>query len=336
MRHTGSVLFVVCVLGSMGCGQLDADGDVDSASEAVGEESKGEIPVLRDEQTSAPTCSGRPGRLRGRSRQRVRAGGLNRDFTYYAPASLDPNQPTPLVIVPHGYTMNDQQMYDITEYAALAEREGFAVAFPDAGPGTGAGPWNVGSGICGLGSFVNGGNNDQAFVDAMIDFADADRCIDREHVFMNGFSMGGYFSNESGCVNPKIKGIAPHSGGTHNLSRCIKRELPVLIMHFNPDNLITYNCGTDARNKWAQRNGCTLANPEVREVLGGRCEYYQNCNAGAQVAMCTFQPPRGSGELIRGHGWAGGTNAGTGGDFAIPGTARATELAWSFFKEYGW
>ena len=287
------------------------------------------------QQTTSATCSGRPGRLRGKSRQNIRAGGLNRSFVYYAPPGLDPNQPAPLVIVPHGYTMSGQQMFDITQYAKLADRENFIAVFPDGGPG--AGPWNVGRGVCGNGTWVTGGNNDQAFVDAMIDFADADRCVDRDHVFMNGFSMGGYLAHETGCQNPKVRAIAPHSAGTHNLNACPRKTLPVLMLHYNPDSLISYNCGQDARNKWVQRNGCTLAAPDVEQVKGGRCEYYKNCAPGAQVAFCTFNEPLlGGGELLSGHGWAGGSKSGSGDLFSIPGPTSATEVSWAFFKKYAW
>lgn len=295
-----------------------------------------EAPALQAEAApTAPVCSGKSGRLRGKSRQTLRAGGLSRSFVYYAPENLDPNQPAPLLIVPHGYTMSGQQMYDITRYAELADREGFVAVFPDGAAG--AGPWNVGSNICGNGAFVRGNNNDQAFVDAMIEFAAQDRCIDREHVFMAGFSMGGYFSHESACRNPKVKGVADHSGGTHNLSSCLKRPVPVLIMHYQPDNLIAYRCGVDARDKWVQRNGCSPTNPRVETEVNGRCEYYEGCVEGGQVAFCTFtEPSGGMGELLLGHGWAGGYNKATGGNFAIPGPTSATEISWDFFKRYAW
>ncbi|MET0341555.1 MAG: hypothetical protein ABW252_11190 [Polyangiales bacterium] len=312
-----------------GCGQSDSGYDATEQTDAP----TASAPLAQ--QAPGPRCSGKSGRLRGRSVQRVRAGGQSRSFVYYAPAGLDADEAAPLVIVPHGYTMSGQQMFDITQYAALADREKFVAIFPDGGPG--AGPWNVGLGVCGNGTFVLGANNDQAFVDAMIDFADQDQCIDREHVFMNGFSMGGYFSNESGCRNPKIKAIAPHSGGSHDLGGCLNRKVPVLIQHFNPDALIGYPCGTEARDRWVRRNGCTLASPEVVPVKDGRCEYYRNCAEGGQVAMCTFNRPLlGAGELLAGHGWAGGSKAGSGDLFSIPGPASATELAWAFFKKYGW
>jgi polyhydroxybutyrate depolymerase len=286
--------------------------------------------------TAAPmACSGKPGALRGRSDQTLMADGVARTFVHYAPSTLDKDKPAPIVIVPHGYTMSGQQMFDITQYSALADKEGFVAVFPD---GIGApGPWNVGEGVCGAGAFVTATTDDQAFVTALIDFVEKDQCVDRAHVYMTGFSMGGYFSNETGCQRSEIRAVGPHSGGTHDLGACPQMRKPVIIFHFADDALIEYGCGTDARDKWVARNGCMMAAPEIVQVEGGSCEYYKGCPADGQVALCTFQvPAAGGGESIVGHAWSGGSQSGEGAGFAIPATASATELGWAFFKKYAW
>jgi polyhydroxybutyrate depolymerase len=288
----------------------------------------------------AATCIGKPGAVRGKSSQMVMAGGLARSFVYYAPASLDPNAPAPVVFIPHGYMMNADQMVDITQYAALAERERFIAIFPN-GQGTGiAGPWNVGQAACtsSLGILPVAAGDDQAFIDAMLAFAEQDQCVDRSHVFVTGFSMGGYLANESACLRPEIRGIAPHSAGTHDLASCPVANKPVLIMHFEGDSLIPYSCGTQARDRWVARNGCQPLNPIVETVAGGRCEYYQGCAANGQVGMCTFTIPAGNGGSYPGHAWSGGSKDGTSGGsaYAIPETASASELSWAFFRKYAW
>jgi polyhydroxybutyrate depolymerase len=293
------------------------------------------VPMGGSGGSSAARCSGKPGMRRGMSKETVMAGGVPRTFIYYAPMTLDANKPVPLVIAPHGYTMSGQQMYDITQYSALADKEGFVAIFPD-GAGS-PGPWNVGQGICGLGSAVNATTDDQAFVTALIDFADKDQCIDRAHMFVTGFSMGGYFSNEVGCQSSAIRAIGPHSGGTHDLSACPGKKKPVIIFHFESDSLITYDCGQGARDQWVTRNGCMKDAPEVVDVMGGKCEYYKGCPADGQVALCTFMvPAEGAGETVPGHAWSGGKQTGDGAGFAIPQTESASELGWAFFKKYAW
>jgi len=293
---------------------------------------------------SAALCSGRPGRLRGQSTQRLMVAGLDRSFIYYAPTTLDPNTPAPIVFVAHGHTMTADMMVDITQFSELAEREKFIAIYPTGQTGTNIrldGPWNVGVGqnACptALGVAPVATGDDQAFVDAMVSFADQDQCIDHDHVFMSGFSMGGYLSNETGCQNPRVRAVAPHSGGSHDLTTCTNATKPVLIMHFDSDAMVPYTCGTQTRDRWVERNGCSAANPMVKPVTGGNCEYYQGCRPGGQVGMCTFMVPPGMRtESAAGHAWSGGSKQGTGAGFAIPETQRATELAWSFFKQYAY
>lgn len=288
----------------------------------------------------AQTCASKPGKLRGKSTQQATSGGLPRGFIHYAPTGLDPRVPAPVVIVAHGFVMSADQIYGITRYAELAERERFVVMFPEGQP-LALGPWNVGNPSCvsTLGLLPLGTGDDQAFIDDMLAFAETDQCIDHQHVFVAGFSMGGYFANETGCVRPDVRAIAAHSGGSHDLAACPSRTKPALIMHFNGDALIPTECGRQTRDRWLQLNHCQPDNPEVRQVRGGRCEYARGCAQGGQVAYCAFDaPPARSDQTFPAHAWSGGDKDGPAGagEFAIPETENATELSWKFFKEFAW
>ena len=74
-------------------------------------------------------------------------GTTSRHYVYYAPMNLGANTPAPLVVVPHGFTMTGEAMFNITGYDKIADRDGFVVAYPD---GEGGLPWNVGMGVCGI------------------------------------------------------------------------------------------------------------------------------------------------------------------------------------------
>ena len=290
--------------------------------------------------SSGAACSGKPGMLRGKSKQSLMAAGLQRDFIYYAPTSLAANKPAPLVFIPHGYTMNADMMFEITRYSDLADKEQFIAVFLNGQPNA-AGPWNVGNPDCSstLGILPLATGDDQAYLDEVLKFAETDQCLDRQHIFMTGFSMGGYLSNETGCLRPEIRAVAPHSGGTHDLASCASQHKPVLVMHFQGDGLIPYTCGQQARDRWVAHNGCDATSPDVKMVTGGSCEYYKHCPADGQVAFCSFTiPPGMRTESFPGHAWSGGSKEGTanGAAFAIPETASATELSWSFFKQYAW
>jgi polyhydroxybutyrate depolymerase len=250
--------------------------------------------------------------------------GLARTFVYYAPQNLDPNVPAPVVIVAHGWTMSGQQMYDITQYHKIADSEGFVVMYPDGEPAS-LGPWNVGDGACPstLAILPLATGDDQAFIDAMVAFAEADQCVAREHLFLTGFSMGGYFANEAGCLRPEIAAIGPHSGGSHDLSACPSQHKPAIIFHGTMDGLIPTACGKEARDRWVQRNGCSTEVDSVN-VMGGHCEYSKRCPSDGQVVLCLFDGMD--------HGWAGGQGTVS----SFPNFESASTLSWKFFRECAW
>jgi polyhydroxybutyrate depolymerase len=262
------------------------------------------------------SCTGRPGSP-GLSSRTLTVDGLSRTFLVHVPPDLDPAQPVPLVFAHHGFTMSGEVMRSLTEFAAVADAEGFAVAFPDGG---GFYPWYVGTGVCGMGASANGATDDTAFVEAMIDDIDADQCIDRDRVFMTGFSMGGYFSNHVACERPDlIRAAAPHSGGTYE-GGCAGGPMPVMVVHGTADWLIDVACGELARDAWVERNGCSTQ-VDVVPVMGGHCERHRDCPPGGQVTLCLFD--------AMDHGWAGAVGFYGGGTEYEP----ASQLIWDFFQE---
>ncbi|HYJ07903.1 MAG TPA: PHB depolymerase family esterase [Polyangiaceae bacterium] len=312
-------------VGGTGAGGGPATAGAASSAAGAGGSDEGDAGSAgRGGSGSSPACTGKPGTLRGKSDQMLTAAGLERTFIYYAPPNLDPNVPAPVVIVAHGWTMSGQQMYDITRYHQLADSEGFVLMYPDGQPAA-IGPWNVGQDACPSSFAVlpNATGDDQAFIDAMLDFAEADQCLAHEHVFVTGFSMGGYFANETGCMRRDVAAIAPHSGGSHDFGGCANERKPVILFHGTADIVIPLTCGNEARDRWVQRNGCGTAVDSV-DVLGGHCEYSKDCPEGGQVALCLFDG--------MGHGWAGGAEA----SFSYPEVEPAAQLAWQFFKEHAW
>jgi len=268
----------------------------------------------------------------------INIGGLNRTYLVYLP-DVDAKTPIPFVGVFHGYTMSGQNMYDATQYAALADTEHIALVFPDgeAGPGSLGAPWNVGTNVCPsiAGPPPSATGDDFAFLDAMKADVAQDQCLDESHVYVTGFSMGGYFSHHTGCMRPDIRAVAPHSGGTHDLAGCPSAHKPIIIFHGASDGVIPVGCDDPAGNTpngytasaaaWAAKNGCGTTTTSMA-VDNGTCITYDNCPADGQVVLCTFNN--------MGHCWAGGSSSG--GVYSCPGYASATQLEWAFFKQYAW
>jgi polyhydroxybutyrate depolymerase len=276
----------------------------------------------------ATPCGTRTDR-RGETTRTVDAGGLTRRYHVYLPAHADRSRPLPLVYVHHGYTMSGNLMIGVTRYEQLADEEGIAVVFPDGQGGALSleAPWNVGDGVCRSYEIItpNASGDDFAMLDAIRADVSADQCIDERRVYVTGFSMGGYFANQAGCMRSDVRAIAPHSGGTHDLAGCTGGVKPVILFHGTADPVIPTSCGRDAAAAWAAHNGCATTKTS-RDVQGGNCERYDGCPAGGQVELCTF--------TLMGHCWAGGPLLS--GIYACPPYADATRLEWEFFKAYAW
>jgi polyhydroxybutyrate depolymerase len=245
----------------------------------------------------------------------------DRTFQFYIPESLNSSQKVPLVFVHHGFTMSGEDMKTLTSWTEIADEEGIVVVFPDGG---GFAPWNVGEKtVCSAGEVVNDTTQDDfGFVENMIENIDQAVCVDRTKVFVTGFSMGGYFTNNIACHRPNlVRAVAPHSGGMEIDAECADPR-PVLIIHGIADPLIDYDeCALLARDQWAEFNGCSTE-VDTEEIKGGFCERNRDCPVDAQVEICSFEG--------MGHGWAGADNALYGGGSEYEDAAR---LIWRFFQE---
>jgi polyhydroxybutyrate depolymerase len=282
-----------------------------------------EAPASEDGATAsdAGPPAGPPGVLVGSSRQTLDVGGVQRSFLYHVPPGLDPSVPAPVLIVAHGFEETAADMASITGYDAIADREGFVVLYPE---GQGRVPWNLGSDVCqgGARPIPSASGDDEAFLDAMLAFVAQGRALDAEHVFLSGLSSGAYLANDLGCRRSDIAAVASHSGGSHAFDTCVAAHKPVLLLHGSADVAVPIACSVEARDRWAEHNGCTTDAAPL-EVLGGVCEAL-GCPEDGQVTFCSFEG--------MGRGWAGGgAQAASFLEFA-----SASELSWSFFETFAW
>jgi polyhydroxybutyrate depolymerase len=268
-------------------------------------------------------CPKRSSAVRGETVQTVTVAGDLRSFIYYAPETLDPELPAPLLILAHGRSVGASELLAISELEKLADRDGFLLLAPD---GQRPDPWNIGRGNCAAeaGPIRSAPGDDAAFLDAMLAFVSADRALDAGHVFLAGFGAGGYWASDTACRRPLLRGFAAHSAGSHSLADCNSERAPAILFHGLRDSVVAPDCGRETRARWAERNGCSQQ-VEARPVLGGVCEYSTDCPEGGQVVLCLFDD--------LGSAWAGGIGQ-NGADPAQ--FASASELSWEFFKSYAW
>ena len=242
----------------------------------------------------------------------------------------------PAVLNFHGWGSNAHQQLDLSGMNAIADREGFIVAYPE-GTGTIAG-FNAG-GCCG--EALAGQVDDVAFVRELVAKLDSVFKLDRRRLFATGMSNGGFMAHRLGCeMSDVFAGIAPVAGVMGMPSCTPSHPVSVLQFHGTADPLVGYRSGglavftsvEDTVRDWAKRDRCPglaagWASDSRRVTFERgdvRCETYTGCAQGTEVGLCRIDGG--------GHTWPGGPPVPQFGKTTTE--ISATEAMWSFFVRH--
>lgn len=196
----------------------------------------------------------------------VSVNGTNRSYNVYAPKDLGENRP--LLIFCHGYNQdanwmqNNEFKNENVSMEAVCDTAKFVVVFPNGIDRA----WDT------------SGDRDINFVKAIIEKMVTQYKIDRNRVYLGGFSMGGMFTYHAMNKIPDlIAAFAPVSGypmggATANAN---VRPIPILHIHGTDDGTCSFSGAKPALNVWVKHNGC----PETAKVISN----YNNFNAKLHV-----------------------------------------------------
>jgi poly(3-hydroxybutyrate) depolymerase len=148
----------------------------------------------------------------------------SRSAIVYAPDKRD--NPA-LVIALHGMGLSAGWAQGAMQFEALADTANFVVAYPQSDGNM----WDL------------GGDKDVNFVLAVIDEMATRYKIDRDRVYVTGFSMGGMLSWYLSCKIPdKIAAMVPDDGfPLYGMSGCSEvRHVPALHIHGSADDFVKY------------------------------------------------------------------------------------------------
>lgn len=173
--------------------------------------------------------------------QTLTVGTATRRMIVHAPSGIETGRP--LVISMHG--MN-QTMYDQknqTQFISVADANNFVLVFPQAVNNS----WQL------------WGTGDVDFILAIIDEMHKKYGIDRDRVYLSGFSMGGMMTYYAATrIADKIAAYAPVGGflmdGPNTNS---SRPVPILHIHGADDNYVPHSNVQTHMKAWAKRNGCS-------------------------------------------------------------------------------
>jgi polyhydroxybutyrate depolymerase len=275
--------------------------------------------------------------------------GLNRTYTLYRPANLNPAVKHPLVLCLHGGTGTGSGMQKLTfdRFNELADRDGWMVVYPD---GIGKN-WNDGRKID---DQAHGKNlDDVGFLSHLIDLCIQQNGVDPKRVYVTGISNGALMTCRLACeLSDKIAAGAPVAGSMPaNLPASCSPKHPVSMLFINGDKdpLVPFQGGTahffrrkrgeviapaQAAADWAVLDGCkeapvTQALP-VKDAKDptrvDRIAYPLSSN-GSEVFLFVIHGG--------GHTWPSGWKYL--GEWAVGKVSRqldACDLIWDFFKRH--
>lgn len=271
--------------------------------------------------------------------------GRRRSYHLYVPPNLPDGRTIPLVLAFHGGGGHGLRFRQVTGFDALADRFGFALAYPnairywnDGRPGTRSGP------------------DDVAFVRKLIKYLVKHHRIDPKRVYATGQSNGGLLTIRLACeLSDRIAAFAPvlASMPVEYRPHCRpRRPLPILFINATADPLVPWKGGDipagtslgtggrvisvpDTIRFWRAHNGCEEAPSRqgIKDTNGGKgigAEFlrFKNCRQGSDLAVVKI---RGGG-----HVWPGARVRPTWqperpGDSGIG--LDASQVVWKFFED---
>jgi polyhydroxybutyrate depolymerase len=225
--------------------------------------------------------------------RKIDAGGERRSYLLYVPEKVAPSPA--LVLVLHGRdgSPNGIRQRMRASFDAIADREGFLVAYPAALHGA----WNTGH------KWARSDADDVGFLSALIDQLISGYKVDPRRVYITGFSNGAGMAYWFACSrSEKVAALAPVSGGLAqvNMKPCAqasKRPIPLLIIHGTADPINPFDDGELEGNLqyWIRRNGCQLTPLEdylpQKRPTGTRTRVlsYGGCTDGAAVKLYALE-----------------------------------------------
>jgi polyhydroxybutyrate depolymerase len=297
------------------------------------------LSILACARTRLVPATAAPGLPAGDSTHTLSFGGRTRSYLLYVPTSVDWSKAVPLVFVFHGGTGNAANAERMSGFDAVADRNGFLVAYPD---GTGALSddklltWNGGD-CCGYSQTHN--VDDVGFVRAIVADLQAQANIDAKRIYATGMSNGAILSQRLGCEAADVFAAIAPVAGTLNFSPCTPSQpVSVIEFHGTADQHIPYEGGYGPKSLvnvdfasvqktidfWTGFDGCSLQ-PLSDSHDDIQHQTWAGCRGATAVELYTI--------VGGGHAWPGGQGGWIDADPPTQ-TISASELIWAFFAAH--
>jgi polyhydroxybutyrate depolymerase len=140
----------------------------------------------------------------------------------------------------------------------------------------------------------NTNGQDVAFARAMLDWVNANFCVDRSRIMSTGFSYGAIMSHTVACQMPDVfRAVGVMSGSLIGRGACLARPIAAWMTHGADDNAaiggVEFTAGVAARDRILASNHCGTTSQPVDPAP---CVAYDGCDAGYPVVWCPREAPR--------------------------------------------
>jgi polyhydroxybutyrate depolymerase len=216
-----------------------------------------------------------------------------------------------LLLALHGTGGSGAFMERYSGLSRLADRAGFAVAYPDSHGRS----WRV-----------SGADDDVRFLDALIDDLLAGGCFDPRRVSAAGVSNGAGMAARFACAgDDRLAGLVSVAGGYGSLAACrARRALSVLEIHGTADRVVPYRgtAGDVLRwlRGWVVRDACARRARRTHRDRGVIRLEWAPCKGGTAVAHLRL--------LGGAHAWPGAHPPDPGPNLGV----SAAQETWEFLR----
>ncbi len=258
----------------------------------------------------------------------IQVDNLKRAYNLHIPSSYNSKKPVPLVLAFHPVGGSGKDMEEITGFNAIADKQGFIVAYPDAV----AKHWDSRR------SNAPETTNDIGFISVLIQELSQQYKIDANRIYVVGFSNGATFAQRVGCeLSDKVTAIAAvASSMPSNLARTCKptKPLPVLMINGTKDEAFPYYTAgkallslSDTVKFWTTHNRCSTKTdrqtlPQSPHV---RLDNYKSCANQTSVLLYTIEGG--------GHSWGDNSMSSSGNPVKSGQELKVSSLIWKFFNQ---
>ncbi|WP_317931221.1 PHB depolymerase family esterase [Halioxenophilus sp. WMMB6] len=281
-------------------------------------------------------------------------GSKDRLYRVFVPSGYKPSRAVPLVMVLHGCQQNHLDIEKISNFSALAEREGFIVVYPyitKYGGIRGKNCWGWW-----MPSQTRAGAGEVEDLWQIVEEVKSQFHIDPKRIHVAGLSSGagmavalmvthgqglasgasvaGVAYGESAHAVNFFRPLSPHYRSVPTLVRTMedqmgsgKFKVPLLVIHSRDDSVVNIKAAKNLRDSWAQCFDIALHKKSgMRSGETGNSRWhhtrYRSAKRRSELETLWLEGPD--------HGWYGGRP----GAFSYPNAFNISEFMWRFFKSH--